>query len=69
VRHRTIQSKGYLSNRTAPWSSSWSKPHRKVGDALDCHNQLSKLILGVKFTDGLEVVAKCANRQPTTPPP
>ena len=33
---------------------------------LDGHNQLPKLILGVKFTDGLEVAAKPANRQPAT---
>jgi hypothetical protein len=33
---------------------------------LDGNNQLSKLILGVKFADGLEVVAKPANPQPTT---
>ena len=33
---------------------------------LDGHNQLPKLILGVTFTDGLEVVAKQADRQPTT---
>jgi hypothetical protein len=33
---------------------------------LDGNNQLPKLILGVKFTDGLEVIAKPANRQPTT---
>jgi putative transposase len=31
----------------------------------DGHHQLPKLILGVKFTEGLEVVAKPANRQPT----
>ncbi len=29
---------------------------------LDGHNQLPKLILGVKFTDGLEVVAKPTSR-------
>jgi putative transposase len=33
---------------------------------LDGHNQLPKLILGVKFADRLEVVVKPANRQPTT---
>jgi hypothetical protein len=33
--------------------------------ALDGNNQLPKLILGVKFADGLEVLAKPANRQPT----
>ena len=33
---------------------------------LDGNNQLPKLILGVRFADGLEVVVKTANRQPTT---
>jgi hypothetical protein len=33
---------------------------------LDGHNQLPKLILGVKFTDGLEVAAKPASPQPAT---
>jgi len=33
---------------------------------LDGHNQLPKLILGVKFTNGLEVVAKPASRQLAT---
>jgi len=32
---------------------------------LDGRNQLPKLILGVKFVDGLEVVAKPANPQST----
>lgn len=33
---------------------------------LDSYNQLPKLILGVKFTNGLEVVAKPAGRQLAT---
>jgi len=33
---------------------------------LDGNNQLPKLILGVKFIDGLEVVANQANRKPET---
>jgi hypothetical protein len=33
---------------------------------LDGHNQLPKLILVVKFADGLEVVAKPGSRQPAT---
>jgi hypothetical protein len=36
---------------------------------LDGNNQLPKLILGVKFADGLEVAAKPANRQPQPSPP
>jgi hypothetical protein len=33
---------------------------------LDGHNQLPKLVLGVTFNDGIEVIAKPTNRQPTT---
>jgi putative transposase len=39
---------------------------QKSWRCLDGHDQLPKLILGVKFTHGLEVVAKRANREPTT---
>ncbi len=31
---------------------------------LDGHNQLPKLILGVTFNDGIEVIAKPTDRQP-----
>ena len=57
VRHRTVRSKGCLSNKTAlamifklaqSAENSW---HRLRG-----HNQLPKVILGVKFNDGIEVV-------------
>jgi transposase-like protein len=66
VRHRTIRSRGCLSNRTAlamvfklvdAAQRSWRR--------LDGHNQLPKLILGVKFNDGLEV-ANSVTLQPTT---
>ena len=33
---------------------------------LDGHNQLSKLLLGVTFNDGTEVIAKPTDRQPAT---
>jgi len=57
VRHRTIRSKGCLSNKTAlalvfKLVDGAQKNWRK----LDGHNQLPKIIQGVKFTDGLEVV-------------
>jgi transposase-like protein len=58
VRHRTVRSKGCLSNKTAlamvfklaedAERASWRR--------LNGHNQLPKLILGVKFADGIEVV-------------
>jgi putative transposase len=43
-----VRFKGCLSNKTALAEKSWRR--------LDGHNQLSKIILGVKFTDGIEVV-------------
>ena len=57
VRHRTVRSKGCLSNKTAlamvfklaqAAQNSWRR--------LDGHNQLPKLIGGVKFIDGIEAV-------------
>jgi transposase-like protein len=57
VRHRTIRAKGCLSNKTAlamifklaqAAENSWRR--------LKGHAQLPKVILGVKFTDGVEVV-------------
>ena len=38
---------------------------QKTWRRLDGHNQLPKLILGVTFNDGIEVVAT-TDRQPTT---
>ena len=57
VRHRTVRSKVCLSNKTAlamvfklaqAAQNSWRR--------LDGHNQLPKLIVGVKFIDGIEAV-------------
>ena len=57
VRHRTTRSKGCLSNKTAlamtfklaqSAETSW---HRLRG-----YNQLPKIVMGVKFTDGVEIV-------------
>jgi putative transposase len=64
VRHRTIRSKGCLSNKTAlamvfklveAAQKSW---HRLRG-----HNQLPKVIQGVKFADGIEVIGDIAEPQ------
>ena len=61
VRHRTTRSKGCLSNKTAlamtfklaqSAETSW---HRLRG-----YNQLPKIIMGVKFNDGMEVVTSQA---------
>ncbi len=67
MRHRTVRSKGCLSNRTAlAMVFKLVEAAQKSWRRLDGHNQLPKLILGVKFTDGLEVVAKQTDHQPTT---
>jgi putative transposase len=67
VRHRTIRSKGCLSNRTAlAMVFKLVEAAQKSWRRLDGHNQLPKLILGVKFTDGLEVVRKPTTHQPAT---
>jgi transposase-like protein len=57
VRHRTIRSKGCLSNKTAlAMIFKLAEAAEKSWRRLDGHNQLPKLILGVRFTDGVEVV-------------
>ena len=67
MRHRTIRSKGCLSNKTAlAMVFKLVEAAQRSWRRLDGHNQLPKLVLGVKFTDGLEVVAKLADRQPAT---
>ena len=66
VRHRTIRSRGCLSNRTAlAMVFKLVDAAQKSWRRLDGHNQLPKLILGVKFNDGLEV-ANSVTLQPTT---
>ena len=57
VRHRTLRSKGCLSNKTALVRIfKLAEAAEKSWRRLDGHNQLPKIILGVKFTDGIEVV-------------
>ena len=58
VRHRTVRSKGCLSNKTTlavvfKLAEAAAKSWRR----LDGHNQLPKVVLGVKFADGIEVVS------------
>jgi putative transposase len=66
VRHRTVRAKGCLSNRTAlAMVFKLVEGAQKSWRRLDGHNHLPKLILGVKFADGLEVTAK-APPQPAT---
>jgi transposase-like protein len=67
VRHRTIRSKGCLSNRTAlAMVFKLVEGAQKSWRRLDGHNQLPKLVLGVTFNNGIEVIAKPTDRQPTT---
>jgi transposase-like protein len=67
VRHRTVRSKGCLSNKTAlAMVFKLVETAQRSWRRLDGHVQLPKLIRGVKFADGLEVAAKPADRQPTT---
>ena len=67
VRHRTIRSKGCLSNRTAlAMVFKLVEGAQKSWRRLDGHAQLPKLILGVTFSNGIEVVAKPADLQPKT---
>ena len=64
VRHRTIRSKGCLSNKTAlAMVFKLVEAAQKSWRRLDGHNQLPKVIQGVKFTDGIEVAAQPAASQ------
>jgi transposase-like protein len=57
VRHRTVRSKGCLSNKTAlAMIFKLAETAEKSWRRLNGHNQLPKIILGIKFTDGIEVV-------------
>ncbi|MFN9972954.1 MAG: transposase, partial [Phycisphaerae bacterium] len=58
IRHRTIRSKGCLSNKSAlAMVFKLADAAQKSWRRLDGHNQLPKVVLGAKFKDGLEVVA------------
>jgi len=57
VRHRTVRSKGCLSNKTAlAMIFKIAEAAERSWRRLNGHNQLPKIILGVRFTDGIEVV-------------
>jgi putative transposase len=57
VRHRTVRSKGCLSNKTAlAMIFKLAEAAEKTWRRLNGHNQLPKIILGIKFTDGIEIV-------------
>ena len=55
--HRTVRSKGCLSNKSAlAMIFKLAEAAEKSWRRIDGHNQLPKVILVVKFTDGIEVV-------------
>ena len=57
VRHRTVRSKGCLSNKTAlAMIFKLAEAAERSWRRLDGHNQLPKVVVGVKFADGIEVV-------------
>ena len=57
VRHRTIRSKGCLSNKTAlAMTFKLAQSAEASWNRLRGYNQLSKIIIGVKFKDGVEIV-------------
>jgi putative transposase len=57
VRHRTVRAKGCLSNKTAlAMIFKLAEVAEKSWRRLDGHNQLPKIILGVRFADGMQVV-------------
>jgi putative transposase len=61
VRHRTIRSKGCLSNKTAlAMVFKLVDGAQKSWRRIDGHNQLPKLIQGVKFADGIEFTGNSA---------
>jgi len=67
VRHRTTRVKGCLSNNTAlAMVFKLVDGAQKSWRRLDGHNQLPKIIQGVKFADGLEIVAKPIANQAQT---
>ena len=59
VRHRTVRSKGCLSNRTAiAMVFKLAQAAEKSWRRLDGHSQLPKLITGVKFIDGIQALSQ-----------
>jgi hypothetical protein len=57
VRHRTTRSKGCLSNKTAvAMIFKLAQVAEKSWRRLKGYSLLPKVILGVKFTDGIEIV-------------
>ena len=61
VRHRTVRTKGCLSKKTAlAMIFKLAQAAEKTWRRLDGQNQLPKVILNVKFNDGIEIVQAAA---------
>jgi transposase-like protein len=59
IRHRTVRSKGCLSNKTAlALIFKLAQAAEKSWRRLDGHHHLPKVIRGIKFTNGIEVVSQ-----------
>jgi putative transposase len=59
IRHRTVRAKGCLSNKTAlALIFKLAQAAEKSWRRLDGHHHLPKVIRGVTFTNGLEVVSR-----------
>ena len=57
IRHRTVRSRNCLSNKTAlAMIFKLAQAAEKSWNRLRGHDQLPKVILGIKFNDGIEVV-------------
>jgi putative transposase len=50
----------------SPWSSNWSRAHRKAGAVSMATTSCQNSSFGVTFKDGIEVIAKPTDRQPIT---
>ncbi len=62
VRHRTVRAKGCLSNKTAlAMIFKLAEAAERSWRRLDGHQQMPKVILGVTFADGVEVVSREAH--------
>ena len=61
VRHRTVRSKGCLSNKTAlAMIFKLAQAAEKSWRRLDGHHHLPKVIRGITFTNGIEDVSRDA---------
>ena len=70
VRHRTVRAKGCLSNKTAlAMIFKLAEATEKSWRRLDGHNLLPKLILGVKFVNGIEITSQAQAAAASSPPP